>query len=256
MRWFRLCLLFLLMTGWSSASLAQYQQFDVLVFSKTAGWHHDSINAGVNALEHLGKKHNFSVTWTENAGLVFNDNALERFEVVVFLLTTGDVLDDEQQAAFERFIRSGKGYVGIHSASDTEYKWDWYTALVGHMFASHPAVQTATLKVEDPNFPGMDRFAPRFLFTDEWYEFDGSRSKNLKYLLSIDESTYSVTPPRRKEAETSPFHPVSWYQEYDGGRSFYTALGHIPESFTDQNFLHHIYGGIYWAATGKGFRAK
>ncbi|NLG76102.1 MAG: ThuA domain-containing protein [Xanthomonadaceae bacterium] len=251
---FRAVLACLCALGWSNASIAQ--QFDVLLFTKTAGWHHDAINAGVNAIEHLGKKHHFSVFWTENADLVFKDEVLAKYEVVAFLLTTGDVLNDEQQAVFERFIRSGKGFVGVHSASDTEYDWDWYTAMVGHMFKGHPAIQTATVKVENPNFPGMDRFAPRFLFTDEWYEFDGSRSKNLSYLLSIDESTYETTPVRRKEAEAAPFHPLSWYQEYDGGRAFYTALGHVPESYTDENFLHHLYGGIYWAATGRGFKAQ
>lgn len=230
------------------------QQFDVLLFTKTAGWHHDAINAGVNAIEHLGRKHHFSVSWTENADIVFKDEELAKYEVIIFLLTTGDALNDQQQAAMERFMRSGKGFVGVHSASDTEYKWDWYTAMVGHMFQRHPHIQTATVKVENPNFPGMDRFAPRFLITDEWYEFDASRSKNLKYLLSIDESTYETTPPRKKEADR--FHPLSWYQEYDGGRAFYTALGHVPEMYTDQSFLHHIYGGIYWAATGRGFKAQ
>lgn len=244
-----LCLSGLFCSGTSIA-----QQFDVLLFSKTAGWHHDSINAGVDAIQHLGRKHHFSVFWTENASLVFNDEELAKYEVVIFLLTTGDALDDEQQAAFERYIRSGRGYVGVHSASDTEYKWDWYTRMVGHMFVRHPAVQTATVKVENPDFPGMERFTPRFLFTDEWYEFDASRSKNLNYLLSIDESTYETTPARQKES--SRFHPLSWYQEYDGGRAFYTALGHLPETYTDQNFLHHIYGGIYWAATGRGFKTQ
>lgn len=249
---FRAWLLGLIVLGWSTASFAQ--QFDVLLFTKTAGWHHESINAGVDAIQHLGRKHHFSVYWTENAELVFKDEELAKYEAVVFLLTTGDVLNDEQQAVFERYIRSGRGFVGVHSASDTEYDWDWYTAMVGHMFKRHPAVQTATLKVEDANFPGMDRFAPRFLFTDEWYEFDASRATNLNYLLSIDESTYATTPARRKEE--SRFHPLSWYHEYDGGRAFYTALGHVPEAYTDQNFLHHLYGGIYWAATGRGFEAK
>jgi type 1 glutamine amidotransferase len=236
----------------STASIAQ--QFDVLIFSKTAGWHHESINAGVTAVQHLAQKHHFSVFWTEDAGRVFNDKELGKYEAVVFLLTTGDVLNDEQQAAFERYIRSGRGFVGIHSASDTEYKWDWYTGMVGHMFRRHPAIQTATVKVENRDFPGMDRFAPRFLFTDEWYEFDASRSKALRYLLSIDELSYEPTAERRKEQST--LHPLSWYQEYDGGRAFYTALGHLPETYSDQAFLHHLYGGIYWAATGRGFKSQ
>lgn len=234
------------------------QQFNVLVFSKTAGWHHDSINAGVTAIQNLGKLHDFNVFWTEDANRVFNDKELAKYKVVVFLLTTGDVLNNEQQAAFEKFIRAGGGFVGVHSASDTEYDWPWYTKMVGHMFHIHPVVQTATVKVENYNFPGMDRFAKRFLWTDEWYQFDPATSDKLKFLLSVDESTYNPKADwgAKKGEGMGAFHPVSWYQEYDGGRAFYTALGHIPAAYLDTNFLHHIYGGIYWAATGNGFKAE
>jgi uncharacterized protein len=235
------------------------EQFSALIFSKTAGWHHDSIGAAVPALQNLAKQHDFTAFWTEDANRVFNDKELAKYKVVVFLLTSGDVLNDEQQAAFERYIRAGGGYVGVHSASDTEYNWPFYTKMVGHMFHIHPAVQSATVKVEDFNFPGMDRYAKRFLFTEEWYEFDAPRSDKLKYLLSVDESTYSPSADwgaRGTGKGMGAFHPVSWYQEYEGGRAFYTAMGHLPGAFSDANFLHHIYGGIYWAATGKSFRAE
>jgi uncharacterized protein len=234
------------------------QQFKALLFTKTAGWHHDSINAGVTAIQQLAKLHDFEVFWTEDASRVFNDKELPNYKVVIFLLTTGDVLNDEQQAAFERYIRAGGGFAGIHSASDTEYNWPWYTKMVGRMFHIHPAVQTATMKVENPNFPGMDRFAKRFLFTEEWYEFDAPRSDALKYLLSVDEKTFKPAADwgTKKGAGMGAFHPVSWYHEYDGGRAFYTALGHLAATYSDPNFLHHIYGGIYWAATGNGFTAE
>jgi type 1 glutamine amidotransferase len=177
---------------------------------------------------------------------------------VIFLLTTGNVLNDEQQAAFERYMRAGGGFVGIHSASDTEYDWPWYTKMVGHMFHIHPAVQTATIKVENFNFPGMDRFAKRFLFTEEWYEFGPPTSDKLKFLLSVDEKTYKPAANwgAKKSEGMGAFHPVSWYQEYEGGRAFYTALGHLRATYSDANFLHHVYGGIYWAATGNGFSAE
>jgi type 1 glutamine amidotransferase len=250
--------LLLPLIGLLAAGAAHAEQFSVLLFTKTVGWHHESTHAGVTAVRELGQLHDFEVVWTENADLVFNDKALAKFKAVIFLCTTGDALNGEQQAAFERYIRAGGGFVGIHSASDTEYDWPWYTKMVGHMFHIHPAVQTATLKVEERNFPGMDRFANRFLFTEEWYEFDASRSDKLRYLLSVDEKTY------KPQAKWGPkegkgmgkFHPIAWYQEYDGGRAFYTALGHLPATFEDQNFRHHIYGGIYWAATGNGFTAE
>jgi type 1 glutamine amidotransferase len=131
--------------------------------------------------------------------------------------------------------------------------------MVGHMFKIHPQVQTATIKVEDFNFPGMDRFAKRFLWTEEWYEYDASRSKNLRYLLTVDEKTfkpYANWGPRGEGKGMGAFHPIAWYQEYDGGRAFYTGLGHMPATFSDANFMHHVYGGIYWAATGNGFSAN
>lgn len=232
---------------------AHAEQFNVLVFSKTAGWHHDAVHAGVSAVEELGKLHDFKVFWTADANRVMNDAELSKYQAVVFLLTTGDVLDDKQQAAFERYIRKGGGFVGVHSASDTEYGWPWYTKMVGHMFHVHPAVQTAVLQVRDRNFPGMERFAPRTLFTEEWYEFGPPTSNKLSYLLTVDESTYK--PETGKGKGMGAFHPVSWYQPYEGGRAFYTALGHMPATYRDPVFLHHLYGGIYWAATGRGFKA-
>ena len=251
-------LLSLAAVGIGMITTAQAQQFRAALFTKTAGWHHDSINAGVTAVQELGQLHDFSVFWTEDANRIFTDDALKNFHVVIFLLTSGDVLNPEQQAAFERYIRRGGGFVGVHSASDTEYEWVWYTKMVGHMFHIHPAVQSATLKVENPNFPGMDRFAKRFLFTDEWYEFDAPRTDTLRYLLSLDEKTYKPAADwgAKKSLGMGEFHPIAWFQEYEGGRAFYTALGHLPATYKDQNFRHHIYGGIYWAATGNGFTAE
>jgi type 1 glutamine amidotransferase len=221
---------------------AQAAQFNVLLFTKTAGWHHDAINAGVTAVQEIGKLHDVDVFWTADAARVFNDQELKKYQAVIFLLTTGDVLDAQQQAAFERYIRAGGGFVGVHSAADTEYDWAWYTRLVGHMFQSHPPVQTGVLKVEQAAFPGMERFAPRNLFTEEWYSFGPARSR-LNYLLS-------VTGPGKG------FQPVSWYQQFDGGRSFYTALGHLPATYSDPLFRHHLFGGIYWAATGRTFQEE
>jgi type 1 glutamine amidotransferase len=237
-----------------AASAAYAQQFSAAVFSKAAGWHHESTLEAVTAVRELGKQHHFDVFWSEDPKRIFTDELIAKYKVVIFLLTTGDALNDEQQAVFERFIRRGGGYVGVHSASDTEYQWPWYTKMVGHMFRVHPAIQTAMVNVENRDFPGMERFPSRFLTTEEWYEFDASRSPGLKYLLSVDESTYEPTAQRKKEMAVSPLHPISWYHEYDGGRAFYTALGHLPATYSDQQFLHHLYGGIYWAATGKGIK--
>jgi uncharacterized protein len=229
------------------------QQFKALLFTKTDGFHHESILEGVSTIRQLASRNDFTVDWHENA-TIFNDKALEKYEVIILLNTTGNILTNEQQAAFEKFIRAGKGFVGIHSASDTEYEWPWYTKMVGMMFKIHPKNQTAYLKVENTNFPGMERFPAKLLWTDEWYEFGERKADDLKFLLSVDEKSYN---PYAKWGENEGkgmgnFHPVSWYHPYDGGRAFYTALGHIPLTFSDQIFQNHIYGGIYWAATGKG----
>ncbi|MDY6945464.1 MAG: ThuA domain-containing protein [Pseudomonadota bacterium] len=248
------------MAWWSAllgcllAPAALAQQFSVAVFSQTAGWHHESINEAVSAVRGLGQLHHFDVFWTEDPKRLFTDDMLAKHAVVMFLQTTGDVLNDQQQAMFERYIRRGGGFVGVHSAADTEYQWPWYNRMLGHMFVRHPAIQTAMFKVESRDFPGMERFAPRFLATEELYEFDASRSPALQYLLSVDESSYQPSEERRAEAKQVPLHPISWYQPYDGGRAFYTALGHLPATYSDPLFLHHLYGGIYWAATGKGLK--
>ncbi len=232
-------------------------QFNVLVFTKTAGWHHESIHEGVTAMRGLAERHSFDLQWHEDASR-FNDEFLAQFDVVVFLNTTEDILNDDQQLAFENFIRSGKGFVGIHSASDTEYDWPWYNQLVGKMFHIHPLEQTAMVDVVNADFPGMEAFPRRFMWTDEWYEFKPEEySEDLVILLTLDESTYDPNLQwGEKTGKGTGDHPVAWYQEFDNGRSFYTALGHIPAVYSDPWFLHHIYGGIYWAATGKGIQGK
>jgi type 1 glutamine amidotransferase len=247
-------ILFLICSSISVQSFSQ-KQFKALLFTKTAGWHHESIHEGVTSIKTLAERHNFEVEWHEDAKR-FNNEFLAQFDVVIFLNTTEDILNEEQQDAFKSFIQSGKGFVGIHSASDTEYDWLWYNQLVGKMFHIHPIQQTAMLEVADSNFPGMKIFPKRFMWTDEWYEFKKIEySKNLNVLLTVDENTYDTNVQwDEKNGSGMGYHPISWYQEFDNGRSFYTALGHIPLIYNDAWFLNHIYGGIYWAATGKGIK--
>ncbi|WP_432714670.1 ThuA domain-containing protein, partial [Pedobacter sp.] len=130
---------FLLLSMYSITGMAQ-QKNKVLVFFKTSGFYHQSITAGKNALLQLGKTNGFDVDTTKDASL-FNKQNLSQYAAVVFLNTTGDVLNDKQQLAFEQYIQSGKGFVGIHAATDTEYDWPWYGNLVGAYFLSHPKIQ-------------------------------------------------------------------------------------------------------------------
>ncbi|MEO6187443.1 MAG: ThuA domain-containing protein, partial [Ginsengibacter sp.] len=167
----------------------------------------------------------------------------------IFMNTTGDIFDSAQQKVMERFIQSGNGYVGIHSAADTEYDWDWYTKLVGRMFVAHPAQQTARLYVVDSSFPNLQGFTGERLWTDEWYTFGPEKISGLHYVLAVDEKSYNAKTD--KNNGMGAMHPIAWYHEYDGGRAFYTALGHIPSIYSQDDFLNHLYAGIFWAATGK-----
>jgi type 1 glutamine amidotransferase len=240
----------------SNTSSVWAQQFNVLLFTKTDGWHHSSIHDGVSAMRKLAQRHNFGLEWHEFAGLAINDEYLAKFDLVVLLNTTGNIFNEEQQQAFKRFIQSGKGFVGVHSASDTEYDWEWYGKLVGHYFDIHPKNQTAMLVKQDNTFPGMQGFNERHLWTDEFYNFLPANIEGLNYLLTIDETTYSPKADwgNKKSDGMGEFHPMAWYHNFDGGRSFYTALGHLPGVYEDDVFLAHLYGGIYWAATGKGIQ--
>ncbi|MCX2741049.1 ThuA domain-containing protein [Pontibacter anaerobius] len=210
----------------------------VLVFSKTSGFHHNSIEAGNAALQKLGQENGFEVDTTTNAGM-FHEDSLKQYSAVIFLNTTGDVLNNYQEADFERYIQAGGGYVGIHAASDTEYDWGWYGRLVGGYFESHPEPQEATLNVVDKTHGATEHLPDEWKRKDEWYNFKNLNKDN-KVLLTIDEKSY-------KGGTNGASHPMSWYKEYDGGRAFYTALGHTDESYQDPQYLKHVLGGIKYA---------
>lgn len=218
----------------------------VLVFSKTAGFRHESIPDGIKALRELGSIESgpagtrFEVDATEDGGL-FTDANLSKYAAVVFLSTTGDVLDDAQQAAFARFIRGGKGYVGVHAASDTEYSWPWYGRLVGAYFKGHPDIQEATVVVEDRGHRSTAMLPERWKRTDEWYFFRENPRAAVRVLARLDESTYEPGPGAMGD------HPIAWYHEFEGGRAWYTAGGHTSESFTEDLFRQHLRGGVLWA---------
>jgi type 1 glutamine amidotransferase len=212
----------------------------VLVFSKTSGFRHDSIADGLTAIEQLGRANGFGVDATED-GASFTADNLAGYGAVVFLSTTGDVLTPEQQAAFEDYIRNGGGYVGIHSASDTEYDWPWYGGLVGAYFLSHPAPQDATLLVEDRTHESTTHLGDTWQRFDEWYDFRDNPRARVHVLVSVDPATLAVS-------QMPGDHPIAWCHDYDGGRAWYTALGHTAESWTEPEFLQHVLGGIRSAA--------
>ncbi len=212
----------------------------VLVFTRTEGFRHGSISDGLQALMELGTSGGFEVDATEQSQ-DFNDANLMQYAAVVFLSTTGDVLDPQEEAALERYIQAGGGWVGVHAASDTEYEWAWYGGLVGAYFANHPAQQDATIAIEDPNHPSTQGLPSSWARRDEWYNFRTNPRGAVRVLATLDESTYNG-------GTMGADHPIAWCHRYDGGRAWYTAGGHTSASYSETEFRAHLLGGVRWAA--------
>lgn len=218
----------------------------VLLFYKTAGFYHKSIEPGLPALANLGKENGFEVDSTKDAAF-FSDQQLKRYAAIIFLNTTGTLFDEAQRNALQRYVRAGGGIVGIHAATDAEYGWPWYNRMMGAWFASHPKQQTAGLEVKDPKHLSTQHLPAHWQRWDEWYNFK-EISKDIKVLMTIDEKSYTG-------GKNGDFHPMAWYHSFEGGRIFYTGLGHVNESYTDPLFLQHVLGGIRYAI-GKNKKLK
>ncbi|UZD22669.1 ThuA domain-containing protein [Algoriphagus halophytocola] len=217
----------------------------VLVFSKTAGFYHESIPQGVAAIQKLGSENGFDVD-TTTQGSSFNEKNLAQYAAVIFLSTTGDVLDHVQEAEFERYIQSGGGFVGIHAAADTEYHWGWYNKLVGGYFIDHPGindphpnVQAGQVNVVDSSHPSTSFLPSPWERTDEWYSYQ-KMNPEVNILMTLDEDSYQGGYDMGE-------HPIAWYHDYDGGRAFYTGGGHTSESFSEELYLKHLLAGIEYA---------
>lgn len=212
-----------------------YSQERVLVFTKTTGFRHKSIPKGVETVKRILQSEDIAAVHTEDARY-FCADSLSQFGAVIFLSTTGNIFNDEQKAAFQHFIRSGNGFVGIHAASDTEFEWPWYGELVGGYFTQHPPVQKAKIDVVDRKHLATKHLQKVWWHKDEWYDFRDIQP-GLHILMTLDERTY-------KGGTMGKFHPIAWFREFDGGRTFYTGLGHTDESFDEIPFQQHIVGGI------------
>lgn len=242
----------------ANSTQAPKQPFGILVFSGTGphGYRHASIPAGVSALLALaassaGSPSPFRAHATEDA-IVFNPSTLAQYRVVVLLQSSGEFLDnDSQLSALRGFVRAGGGVVGIHGASAGLPSSKWYGQLVGAVFADHPEPQDGTVVIEDPDHPitasrgsdpGLQR-ATQFQWFDEWYNFEATprREDGTHVLLSVRETSYTG-------GTSGESHPIAWCREFEGGRSFYTALGHFEEAFRDTWFLGLISNAILWAA--------
>ena len=223
----------------AAAPAAAAQATDVLVFTKTQGFRHESIPAGVAAIRELGAANRFTVTDTEDAAL-FTADGLRPYEAVVFLSTNREVLGDAQQAALEAYVRGGGGWAGVHAASDTEYDWPFYGELLaGAWFTSHPPIQPARVEVEDPGHASTAGLPARWTRSDEWYAFTANPRPRARVLLRVDEASYDPA-----ESSMGADHPIAWCRSVGRGRSWYTAMGHTTESFAEPAYRRHLLGGI------------
>ena len=216
------------------------KMMNILVFIKANGYIHESAEIGAKVIKELEKSQPYSVQISDDS-LVFRESKLRNFDVIIFLSTSGDILDEEGKAALKSFINSGGGFVGIHGATTTEKNWSWYGKLIGTYFTDHPKIQEATLNTLVNDVPSTRHLSEKWIWSDEWYNWSHPLGGNFEVLVTVDESTY--------EGGNHPeFHPISWRQEFDGGRIWYTALGHKSESYKDEKFLKHIIGGIEWVS--------
>ncbi len=223
-------------------------EFRALVFSKTLMFRHPSITNGIAAIKRLGTQNHFLVEATEDSA-VFTPANLSRYRVVVFLSTSGDILNEEQQAAFRGFIEKGGGLAAVHAAVAgdvaTEGGWPWYGEALCAKFTNHSAIVQATVDVEDKRHPSTALLPERWVRTDEWYNFIASPRGQAHVLASLDERTY-------QGGTMGKDHPVAWSRRMGRGRIWYTALGHTEASFTEALFLKHLLGGIRYAAGVRG----
>ena len=215
----------------------------VLIFSKTLGFRHKSINDGIVAIKKLGVENGFIADTTENAANINKEN-LKNYKAIIFLSPTGEFFNEEQKVAFRDYIRGGGAFVGIHAATDCLFKWEWYGKMIGGYFINHPATQEAVLNITDTKHPATKSIISPWKRKDEWYNFRYT-NPNIKVLLKLDESSYNG-------GKNGANHPIAWYHKFEGGRVFYTGLGHTPESYTsDEYFLKHLLGGIKYALNMK-----
>lgn len=211
--------------------------YSVLVITETKGWVHDSIESGLKLIQNIGNKNNFNVYHSDNSSVITYKN-LKEIKTIIFLNTTEEILTDVEQKVMESFIKSGKGFVGVHAAADTEYNWQWYGKLVGAYYRNHPEVMNG--KILTINHKITNHLDSEWEIEDEWYNFDYV-NYDINILLNLDEDSYIG-------GEHPDYHPITWYHEYDGGRSFYTGLGHTKEVYEDERFIKLLEKGILYAS--------
>jgi len=225
----------LMLVSASNSVFAQESPQTILIFTKTNGFRHESIPAGVEAFIELADKNNIQAKHTEEVDF-FNSDSLSNIDGIVFLSTSGDIFNNKQQQALKQFVRSGGGVMGVHAATTTEYNWPWFGNMLGAYFDQHPRIQEARVHVKDPDHSSTSFLPSAWTRTDEWYNYK-QISDDIHVLLELDERTY-------EGGTNGAHHPIAWCHKYEGGHIFYTGLGHTIESYSEPLFRKHLEGGL------------
>jgi uncharacterized protein len=217
----------------------------ILYITQSKGFKHAVLPESEKIMQELATKHGFELSVSQEAEKVMTPENLKNLDVIIFY-TTGELpLSDEQKKAFLDFIKNGKAFIGIHSATDTFYKWPEYGEMIGGYFNKHPwtAKDTVTIKTTDRQFPVTKHWEESFKVTEEIYQIKNFNAENVKVTMSLDTANTDMTKPGIEAKE----FPITWYRSYGKGRVFYTALGHNPEVWRDQRFQTMIVNAIKWS---------
>jgi type 1 glutamine amidotransferase len=219
--------------------MSESELLDALLFTRTVGKRHASLQPGIDAFESLARVEGWTVTHSED-GASFSTERLARHGVVILLNTTGDVLDPAQRESFESFVAQGGGVLAIHASAVIEFDWPWYESLIGARCAGHPEPQRGTLVVEDAEHPAMRGIPQRWSVHEQWYDFEHNPRGKVHVLASVDESSY--------EGGKRGDHPLIWCHEALGGRVLYSGLGHDSALYADPLFMDHVAAAVRWCA--------
>lgn len=207
----------------------------IILFTKTAAWVHDSLAEGIELVQSAARDHGVTVVESADAS-VFESADLDGAAAVVFMNTSGILMDDRQRSRLQAYVRGGGGFAGVHNPGDAEQDWPPFRDIVGARFVFHPPVQAAVLDVVDRDHPSTSFLPERWQVEDEWYAWDALPTGRV--LLAVDESTYDPGEVRMG------YHPICWTDTYGAGTTWFTALGHPKAIYADPLFRRHVWGGI------------
>jgi len=238
----------------SAQNKVDWKKVSVLVYTKNGkGYVHDNIPSAVSCIQQLGKQYGFKVDTSADASVMTEKN-LNRYTLLIFPSTNNDVFDtDAQRLAFRRYIEAGGGFVGIHSVTGTERNWKWFKMMLGGTFSWHAKFQKFSVKVIDPLHPSVQGLPKVWEKEDECY-FAKELYPGSKAIMAHDITTLNVSDTAQRNlilknaGGFSELYPAVWTNEFDGGHTWCTVLGHDKKDYADPVYVQHIFQGISYIA--------